>query len=139
MPKKLILLAVAICVLVIGCLAVFTITPNAQCFARNSTIPKVPIYPGSTLVATTMYVDSRTHTAIEYEYDSNGDFATVKAFYSSKASCETLPYGAFCIAQHKAAPFGTYNAIIRSASPTTTYTIDLMWDKCSSDWIQSIE
>jgi hypothetical protein len=90
-------------------------------------IPRVPIYPGSTLTTITDTTDPKTADAfggMRYHYKVDESAERVRDFYEKAGTCWTEPD--YC--EGRAKPFGIYKVSI--ISEWNTYIIEVAWDKC---------
>ena len=133
---------VAICVLalLLLCISVSSGIIRLDCDERGAKIPQVPIYPGSTLMRHVVSVDTDSAAIINYAYEVQNTFEDVAEFYSQNATC-SLNAGnntMFCYGDTK--PFGKFMiGITNTGTPATEYWIEVLWDRCSSGWEESIE
>lgn len=108
-----------------------------DCAQRNSSEPTAPIYPNSVLLGrNTSWYESATK--IRYEYETQDAPSQVWDFYNGQAACDAIE-GTQTFCDGDANPFGKYMVFISLTNPTTTYAVEVRWDKCGSDWAISVE
>ena len=97
-----------------------------DCSERNSSVPDVPIYSGSTLISVLDESNSGIGS-MYYEYQVEASLEEILSFYRMRGICNS-----YQVCTGDANPFGWYAVDIdESNSGTTSYTIVLEWEKCS--------
>jgi hypothetical protein len=123
-------------ILIVVCVFV-PLSLGFQCIARNTTIPKVPIYPTSTLLANEMIEDSNAYGIYKLTYQSTDSQDAIKDFYADQG-CEGWSYlgGRIKCDGGNAKPFGGYAVSFDPNSPSDAiiFTISVAWDKCPGDF-----
>lgn len=120
-----------------GSIQIGPLTIRLDCAQRESSEPTAPIYPNSVLLGrNTSWYESATK--IRYEYETQDAPSQVWDFYNGQAACDAIE-GTQTFCDGDANPFGKYMVFISLTNPTTTYAVEVRWDKCGSDWAISVE
>jgi hypothetical protein len=128
-----------VCSVMLSC-AIYSSIVERNCSARASIIPQALIYPGSSLTRKVITADTPVFGEVWYEYVVSETFAKVSSFYMENIGCTINKTGASCFGHRMGMPVGTYSVGIWPESETSTrYNIDLVWDRCTSDWHKTIE
>ncbi len=132
--RELILWVVALGTICLFSAIAYSAIAERMCRMRNTTVPKVPVFPGSILTSEDA-TDADSYGARWYEYTANASLANVIDFYIDFHTPCILREDKSAFCDGSLNPFGSYSmSIFRVSESSTGYNIQLMWDKCPSGW-----
>jgi hypothetical protein len=123
-----------------GSIQIGPLTIRLDCAQRESSEPTAPLYPNSVLLGRDMFWNYESATMIRYDYETQDAPSQVGDFYNGQATCTMYEWTQRMHCSGDAHPFGKYSVYIDYVlKPTTAYSVEVRWDKCSSDWTISVE
>ena len=119
-----------------GCFRIFSKWQQTNCEARDTQQPNYPIFPGSIFLGQITIMDESWGASLSYNYRADDTFDNVVAHFRNTSNCSPHVFDGQMRCTGNATPFGEYAILIEQGSQfnKTTYSVDVRWDRCPSDW-----